>query len=213
MTNLPILSGPSLPPAAGGPPRHLVILLHGLGADGADLISLGQHWARLLPHAAFVAPNAPYPCDMAPYGYQWFSLQDRNPARILAGVQAAAPMLDAFIDRALAEHGLTDKDLGLVGFSQGAMTGLYVASRRKAPCAAVVGYSGALVGADLLASQATARPPVLLVHGDADPIVPFQALGAAEAGLKAAGFDVTAVERPGLGHGIDPEGLLVGGDF
>src|ERR1700731_1345496 len=94
---LPTLSGPSHPPSGGGKPRQLVILLHGLGADGNDLIGLAPVWARILPDAEFVAPNAPFPCDMAPYGYQWFSLQERDPDAILGGVRAAAPMLDAFI--------------------------------------------------------------------------------------------------------------------
>src|SRR6266581_6424649 len=112
------LSGPSRPPLAGGQPRRLVILLHGLGADGNDLIGLAQYWARLLPDAEFLSPNAPFPCDMAPYGYQWFSSQDRSPEAVLAGVRAAAPVLDAFIDEALKERDLADSELALVGFSQ-----------------------------------------------------------------------------------------------
>src|SRR5712691_9791367 len=124
------LSGPSRPPGAGGKPSRLVILLHGLGADGEDLIGLQQYWGRLVPEAAFVAPNAPFPCDMAPYGYQWFSVQDRTPDSVLAGVRAAAPFLDALIDNALTERGLEDSDLALVGFSQGTMMSLFVGLRR-----------------------------------------------------------------------------------
>src|SRR5947208_8561128 len=120
------LSGPTRPPVAGGKPRQLVILLHGLGADGNDLIGLAPVLARLLPDAEFVSPNAPFPCDMAPYGYQWFSLQDRSPEAILGGVRASAPILDAFIDDLLAARGLEEKDLALVGFSQGTMMSLYV---------------------------------------------------------------------------------------
>src|SRR5208283_5197280 len=134
------LSGPSRPPAAGGKPGRLVILLHGLGADGNDLIGLAPYWARLLPDAEFLSPNAPFPCDMAPYGYQWYSSQDRTPEAALAGVRAAAPILDAFIDNALSERGLDDSDLALVGFSQGTVMSLYVGFRRNKSLAGIVGY-------------------------------------------------------------------------
>ncbi len=210
---LPRLTGPSHPPASGGKPRQLVLLLHGLGADGNDLIGLAPYWARLLPEAEFLSPNAPFPCDMGPYGYQWFSLQDRSPMAVLAGVRAAAPILDAAIDAALSERGLAEKDLALVGFSQGTMMSLYVGLRRAAPVAGILGFSGALIGAETLAREIRAKPPVLLVHGDADPIVPFAALGMAEKALAAAGVKVETVTRPGLQHGIDEEGLKRGARF
>lgn len=213
MSDMFALDGPRFGPAAGGRPESLVVLLHGLGADGNDLISLAPYWAQLLPRTEFVSPHAPFPCDMAPYGKQWFSLQDRTPTMILAGVKAAAPILDDFIDAALAERGLTDDRLALVGFSQGTMMSLYVAPRRARPCAAVVGYSGALVGAELLAGEAKSRPPVLLVHGEADEIVPFGAMGAAANGLRAAGVAVETLGRPGLPHSIDDAGLERGGTF
>lgn len=207
------LEGPSEPPASGRAPRQLVILLHGLGADGNDLIGLAGYWRQLLPDAAFVAPNAPFPCDMAPYGYQWFSLQDRTPAMVEAGVRAAAPVLDAFIDESLAALGLDESGLALVGFSQGTMMSLFVALRRARPVAGVLGYSGACVAAEALAGEIRARPRVLLVHGDADEIVPFEMMGAAEAALRENGVMVEAVRRPGLGHGIDQTGLSRGGAF
>jgi len=210
---LPSLSGPSRPPASGGKPRQLVVLLHGLGADGNDLIGLAPYWAKLLPEAEFVSPHAPYPCDMAPFGRQWFSLQDRDPVAILAGVRAAAPMLEAFIDQSLAALGLADGALALVGFSQGTIMSLYVGLRRARPCAGILGYSGALVGAETLAQEIRARPPVLLIHGDADEVVPPQALPRAAAALEAAGVAVEAVTCPGLGHGIDETGLRRGGEF
>ncbi len=210
---LPTLSGPVHKPSSGGAPRRLVILLHGLGADGNDLIGLAPAWAPLLQDAEFVAPNAPFPCDMAPYGFQWFSLQDRSPESILAGVRAAAPMLDAFIDDALAARGLEEKDLALVGFSQGTMMSLYVGLRRARAVAGIIGYSGALIGVETLASEIRARPRVLLVHGDADAMVPFQAMARAAASLEAAGVAVETLARPGLGHGIDEEGLKAGARF
>jgi phospholipase/carboxylesterase len=209
---LPSLSGPSVKPRSGAP-RKLVVLLHGLGADGNDLIGLAPYWAQLQPDAEFISPNAPFPCDMAPMGRQWFSLQSREAEHILAGVRAAAPILDAFLDETLAARGLDDTQMALVGFSQGTMMALYVGLRRAKPLAAVLGYSGVLVGPELLKHELRSRPPVLLVHGDADEIVPVRALPAAVSALKTAGVPVEELLRPGLGHGIDEEGLKRGGAF
>jgi len=203
------LDGPRRAPAAGGAPRELVILLHGLGADGNDLIGLAPHLGRILPHAAFVSPNAPFPCDMAPFGRQWFSLQDRAPQSLLSGVRMAAPILDAFIDRELERHGLHDERLALVGFSQGTMMALHVGLRRARACAQIVGFSGHLVGAETLAEEITCRPPVLLVHGEADEMLPVAALPAAVQALEANAVPVSGHVRPGLGHGIDEQGLLL----
>ncbi|MGE0723866.1 MAG: alpha/beta hydrolase [Alphaproteobacteria bacterium] len=201
------LTGPRRDPAAGGAPQEIVLLLHGLGADGEDLIGLAPYIAQHRPHARFLAPNAPYPCDMAPYGYQWFSLQDRTPAMMLAGAEAAAPLLDSFIDEALAEAALPDDRLVLVGFSQGTMMSLHVAPRRPRAVAGIVGFSGALLAPERLAADARSKPPVLLIHGDADPIVPFQAMAVAERALGEGGFDVRTERRPGLPHSIDEPGI------
>jgi phospholipase/carboxylesterase len=210
---LPSLHGPARPPASGGKPRQLVVLLHGVGADGNDLIGLAPYWAPALPEAEFVSPDAPFPCDMAPYGRQWFSLQDRSPAAILGGVRAAAPILDAFLDEALAARGLEPSQLALVGFSQGTMMSLYVGPRREKALAGIVGYSGALIGADTLVDDVRSRPPVLLIHGDADQIVPPQAFPLAVSGLKGAGLAVEELICPGVGHSIDDAGLRRGGAF
>lgn len=210
---LPTLSGPLHPASSGAKPRQLVVLLHGLGADGNDLIGLAPYWSRILPEAEFVAPNAPFPCDMAPFGYQWFSVQDRSPGPILSGVRAAAPMLDAFIDDALERRGLADKDMVLVGFSQGTMMSLHVGLRRTRQAAGILGYSGRLIGEEALPQEIRSRPRTLLVHGDADPIVPFGSLALAEAALKSLGVPVDTVTRPGLAHGIDEEGLKHGARF
>jgi len=204
------LNGPRLGPASGGPARQLVVLLHGLGADGADLIGLAPHWAEALPDAAFVAPDAPEPCDMAPFGRQWFSLQDRAPARIEAGLRAVTPVLDAFLERELTRHALPPEALALVGFSQGCMLALFAGLRRSRGPAAILGYSGGLFAPETLATEALARPPVLLVHGEADEVVPAARSRAAESALRAAGVPVAALYRPGLGHGIDAEGLAAG---
>ena len=201
------------PPAAGGKPQSLVVLLHGLGANGADLLGLAPYWAALLPHTEFIAPDAPEPCDMAPFGFQWFSLQDRSPLSMMRGVTTAAPVLDAFLDEVLAERGLDDSRLALVGFSQGTMMSLHVGLRRAAAPAGIVGYSGALLAGPELFLQIRARPPVLLVHGDADPVVSIAALDAAAIGLRAVGVTVETIRRPGLGHSIDDVGLERGGAF
>lgn len=204
------LWGPRQEPASGGTAKQLVLLLHGLGADGNDLIGLAPMLAQVLPDAAFVSPHAPEPCDMAPMGYQWFSLQSREPAALLAGVEKARPLLDAFIDSQLEHYGLDDSKLAVIGFSQGTMTALHTLPRREQACACILGYSGMLIAPEKLAAEVRARPPVLLVHGEADEVLPVSALPAAEAGLKAAGFEVESLRRPGLGHGIDEEGLSRG---
>jgi phospholipase/carboxylesterase len=207
------LSGPSRPPASGGRPRRLVVLLHGLGADGNDLIGLAPYWAPLLPEAEFLSPNAPFGCDMAPFGYQWFSSLDRRPAAVLAGVRAAAAILDRFLDSALAERGLGAGDLALVGFSQGAMMSLFVGLRRACPIAGILGYSGRLLAPELLPSELRSRPPVLLVHGTADPLVPYEQLAAAQKALGAAAVPTETLTCPGIGHAIDEAGLRRGGAF
>ena len=210
---MPALTGPSRPPASGGKPSSLVILFHGLGADGNDLIGLAPYWARLLPTAEFLSPNAPFPCDMAPYGYQWYSSQDRTPEAALAGVRAGAPILDAFIDETLAKRGLDDSDLAFVGFSQGTVMSLYVGLRRNKPVAGIVGFSGRLLAPELLANELRSRPPTLLVHGTDDPLIPYTALAEAETALKGVGVPVETVTSVGIGHSIDEEGLRRGGLF
>ena len=207
------LSGPSQPPAAGGKPRRLVILLHGLGADGNDLIGLGRFWARLIPDAEFLSPNAPFPCDLGGYGYQWFSVQDRSRESTLAGVRAAAPVLDAYLDEELKKRDLDESEAALVGFSQGTMMSLYVGLRRERPIAGILGFSGRLIAPELLADEIRSRPPVLLVHGTDDPVVPYESLAAAEAGLKGAAVLVETLSCPGVEHNISQEGLERGGMF
>jgi len=213
MAATPELSGPVHPPASGRPPTRLVLLLHGLGADGNDLIGLAPHWARRLPDAEFVSPHAPFPCDMAPVGRQWFSLRDFSPATIERGVAEAAPILESFIDAELARRGLGDDQLALVGFSQGTMMALHVGLRRSRACAGIVGYSGMLVAPERLKAEIRSKPPILLVHGDADELIPVDALHEATRAIAEAGAAAEWHICPGLGHGIDEKGLELGGRF
>ncbi len=213
MTTAFDLDGPRYGPASGQAPKQLVVLLHGLGADGNDLISLAPYFAQVLPEAAFVSPHALFPCDMAPFGRQWFSLQERTPETMLGGVRMAAPVLDGFLDAELEKAGLTAERLALVGFSQGTMMALHVGLRRAANLATIVGFSGALLAPELLPGEIVSRPPVLLVHGAADEVVPAQALPAAVAALEANRVPVTHELRPGLGHSIDERGLQLAMGF
>ena len=211
------LDGPRLLPRAQGPARQLVVLLHGYGADGNDLIEIGRAWQELLPHAAFVSPHAPEPCAEAPVGRQWFPLTFRDPQERWRGVNAAAPGIERFLDAELARHRLDAAALALVGFSQGTMMALHVGLRRRDAPAAIVGYSGLLAlpeqGPDALAREISARPPVLLVHGSDDDLIPAQALFAAAEGLAALSVPVEWHLSHGVGHGIDIEGLRHGGKF
>jgi len=207
------LSGPSYGPVAGGAPRQVVVLLHGVGADGNDLIGLAPDLAQVLPHAEFISPDAPQPFDMAPFGRQWFRFTGMEPEELLAGVTSTVGILDAFLTHVLEARGLTEADMALIGFSQGSSMALHVAPRRPRALAGVLAYSGFLAGNALSAEEVTSRPPVLLVHGEADPIVPFEAMGLAEQALKTAGVPVQAIARPGLAHGIDEEGLRLGAAF
>jgi len=207
------LTGPSLSPKSGRPPRQVVIFLHGLGADGDDLIGLAPYFAEVLPEAEFLSPHAPYPCDMAPYGRQWFSLQDFSHDAMLRGLTGVKPVFDSYLDAVLESRGLTDADLALVGFSQGTMLSLHGTLRRSRPIAALLGFSGMLVAPDRLMAEIAVRPPVMLIHGDQDPVVPFAAMDLANRALEALAVPVISLARPGLGHSIDDEGLVRGIGF
>jgi phospholipase/carboxylesterase len=208
-----ILDGPLALPAAGGDARSMVIFLHGYGSNGDDLIGLAPYWRDALPHTVFLSPNAPEACPGAPDGYQWWALGDLSPTARAAGVRQPAAVLNAYIEAQLARFGLAEDRLALVGFSQGTMMALHVGPRREQRLAGIVGFSGMLADPDALAAEARSKPPVLLIHGDADTVLPVSALGAAETTLRAQGFEVTAHISPGLGHGVDAMGLRLGGEF
>lgn len=202
-----LLSGPGFEPVSGGAPKQLVVFLHGRGANGDDLIGLAPILAEAFPDAAFLSPDAPLRLEGFVSGFQWFDASSRDPEHMAAGVRAAAPAIDAFLDHHLNLLGLADRDLALFGFSQGCRMALHVGLRRAQAPAAILGFSGSLAAPGSLAAEITSRPPVLLVHGDADDIVPYASLAEAESALREVGVPVTAITRSGLGHGIDNEGL------
>ncbi len=202
------LSGPTLA-AARGPATHLLVLVHGYGADGQDLIGLASHWQGLLPTVAFAAPNAPMRIPGGP-GYQWFPITRIDPHEMKKGVEMAGPALDAYLDGELARLGLGPDRLILAGFSQGTMLSLHLGCRRAIKPAAIVGFSGLLPGPP---PPDQAIPPILLTHGDSDTVIPPQAMFLAASQLGVAGAAVQWHLARGMGHGIDPEGLMLAGEF
>ncbi|WP_306148203.1 MULTISPECIES: alpha/beta hydrolase [unclassified Roseibium] len=209
----PSLDGPRLAPLSGGAAEQLVVILHGYGADGTDLIDLGRAWQQALPNAAFVAPNAPEPLPFEAFGgRQWFALEERTPREYEIGAQAAQPVLDRFLDAELNSLGLNDAALALVGFSQGAMMTFQAGLRRKTPPACLMAYSGLLPRVATLPIL-PAPPPTLIVHGADDDVVPAYHLEAARTALAQAGVTVDAHCLDDLGHGIDKRGLILGRQF
>jgi phospholipase/carboxylesterase len=202
------LKGPERP-AASGRSDSLVILLHGYGADGNDLIGLAEPLAPHLPGTRFAAPNAPEPCRNNPMGFQWFPipwLDGSSEADSLVSAGRACAALDGYLD-AVAAAGTPPGRTVLFGFSQGTMMALQVGLRRAEPVAGIVGFSGRLLFPERLPREIVSRPPVLLVHGDEDPMVPVAHLQEAAAALTAAGVEVRTHISRGVGHGIAPDGL------
>ena len=211
------LEGPRLN-AQSGTTRQLVIILHGYGADGADLISLGRQWQQFLPDAEFVAPNAPQFCQNPPMGYQWFPLKVTEqgvvstPEERLRGAQETTPILEHFIQDELSRTGLDRSSLALVGFSQGAMMALHVGLGPEDAPAAIVSFSGMLLG-KVEARADRSLPPVFLAHGSLDQIVPFKAMELTKDVLVEEKCEVTGYVEEGIGHGIDGEATWLAGEF
>lgn len=207
------LTGLRWGPASKGAAQQLVVLCHGVGADAHDLIDLAPTWSRALPDALFVAPDAPEPYDQGPTGRQWYSLQDRAPAVLDAGARRATPLLLSYIDAELEFAGLAPDAVAMMGFSQGAMMVLHAGLRRRTPPRGILAYSGALLDTPALAAECTGHPPVLLVHGEQDEVVPFSRATAAESVLNRIGIPLQTLWCPRLGHGIDDAGLSAGALF
>ncbi len=208
-----MLDGPRLAPASGGRPTSLVVLLHGYGSNGDDLISLAPLIQPMLPDAAFVAPNAPGLLPHMAAAYQWWPIQTFSAAERAQGATSAAPGIDDFLTRELAASDLEDDRLLLVGFSQGTMMALHVALRRPKRIAGVIGFSGMLVAPERLQDEIRSRPPVLLVHGTADDVVPFRSLDLAQSALRAASVVVETHVSQGIAHTVGPDGLSAAAAF
>ncbi len=207
------LTGPRHAPRSGGAPKSLVILCHGYGSNGDDLIGLAPHWAFALPDTAFVAPNAPEGVPGMAGAYQWFGVSSLDPKIMADGANIAGPMLDAFIDEELARTGLGADRLALVGFSQGTMLALHVGLRRKEQIAGILGYSGALAAPELLAEQMLSKPQVQLIHGDADDVLPVAFSVKAMETLRENGVPTRWHISHGIAHSIGQDGLSIGGNF
>ncbi|MTI42478.1 phospholipase/carboxylesterase [Roseibium hamelinense] len=205
------LNGPSFGPQSGSSPKQLVVILHGYGADGRDLIDLGRAWTAVLPDAIFIAPDAPEPLPFDGFGgRQWFALADRDIREYRLGVESAAPALHRFLDSQLQLQNLNNKDLVLVGFSQGAMMALYTGLTRMSPPAGILAYSGVFAGPGSVSKPA---PPIKIIHGAEDDVVSPDFLQAAEQQLVDMGVAVETHLLHGLGHGIDERGMVLGGRF
>jgi len=211
------IEGPELPPKSGNEPKQLVILLHGYGSNGDDLISLAPEFQNILPDAHFISPNAPYKCEMAtpmmPSSYQWFSLLSHDPISMYEGAVGASDILNNYIDEQLSRFELSEKDLALIGFSQGTMMSLHTGLRKEKEIAGILGYSGSLLEAEPIENHIKSKPPICLIHGVVDPVVPFISMGNAEKSLKKLSVKVTTHARPMLAHGIDFEGIEIGKKF
>ena len=202
------LAGPILAPLSGDPPRHLVVLLHGYGADGEDLIGLGQHWAPTFPDALFAAPNAPARCAQNPFGFEWFPIDFEQMGESVAlGVPSAAPVVVGYLEDLWSRTGLGPAETILSGFSQGAMLALHAGLGLPVPLGGIVSFSGALVPPPGYGSGTLPRPPVCLVHGDLDQVVDPRLTAEAAASLEARGYDVSLHVSRGVAHGISPDGL------
>ena len=208
-----MIDGPRITPAAGGKPNSLVVFLHGYGADGNDLIGIGRDWQHTLPHAAFVSPNAPELCPGTPMGRQWFPLTMRDASEFARGVGRARPALDVFLDAELERHGLDESACALVGFSQGTMMALHVGPQRRKRLAGILGFSGLLADPTALRGSPVEKPPVLLIHGDSDDLLPVAAIFQAAEGLAAADIPVEWHISRGIPHRIGPDGIELGRAF
>jgi phospholipase/carboxylesterase len=209
------LSGPMLPPQSGNAPTQAVVLLHGYGSDGADLIGLAPHWQSALPDALFVSPNAPEPCSGNPFGFQWFALDyvDDRVANRQIGLPRARPVLVEFLNDLWTQTGIAPENTILAGFSQGAMMALHVGLSLDKPLMGVIAFSGAFVPPEGFGIEPYAKPPVCLVHGDMDQVVNPALSADADVALRHAGYDVSYHVSEGVGHGIAPDGLAFAGDF
>lgn len=207
------LSGPVKLPNSNVKPNNLIIFLHGVGADGNDLIGLAPEFAEIFPNSVFLSPNAPFEYDMYPAGYQWFSLQDRNENSMFEGIKNAIPILKEYIDENLTKYDLKYKDLILIGFSQGTMMALQLAPRLESSCHSVIGFSGAFLKSEILKEEIKSKPPILLIHGDIDQVIPVASHTIAVTSLKNIGLSVESHVLYNLAHSINMKAIDLAKNF
>lgn len=204
-----ILTGPRKD-AISGNTDSLVIFLHGYGSDGNDLIGIADSLAEHLPNTTFLSPNAPQRCVNNPMGYQWSPiprLDGSTEEAAQAGQVEAVKLLNAYLDEVAISEGTGPERTIIFGFSQGTMMALHVGPRRTKPFAGIAGFSGRLLYPELLETEMKSKPPILLVHGDSDEMVPPASLPKAADALTKAGFEVFTHISKNTGHGIAPDGL------
>ena len=203
------INGPSILPVSGNKAKQLVIFCHGYGADGTDLLGLANYFQQALPDAYFISPNAPENCAMNPSGYQWFDFTSNDPVLIWSKLITAGVILNKFIDEKLEDLNLTDKDLSLVGFSQVTMMSLHVGLRREKSMNAIVGFSGRIIREDTLNNELKSKPPIYLIHGDQDPMVPYKDTINAAKILKKHNVEVQTHISKNTQHSIAEDGLEI----
>ena len=201
------LTGPELSAKNGNSPKQLILLLHGIGKTGQELSNVAEKARNIFPNAYFICPNAPYPHDNGSDGYQWFSIKDMSEASLLKGLNNSMKLLNGLVNAQLDKFKLKEKDLAVVGFSQGSMVALHTFLRRSNPVASLVGFSGTIVSPYLLNKELKSKPNVLLVHGKEDPIVPFKYLRLTYQSLRSLGLDVKKCIYSDLGHSINIHGI------
>lgn len=200
-----MLAGPELSTKTGNKPKKIILFLHGVGADGNDLIDIAHVLAPLFPDAHFLSPNAPFQYDMAPFGYQWFNFRDTSEENLLNGLNKAMPHLNEFVDHQLKRFNLTEQDLAVIGFSQGSMIALHTFPRRAKPIALIAGLSGALIAPNLLEKELKSKPQILLMHGEKDQVVPIKFMKLSSTALSRLGFDIKTHTYHSLEHNINQE--------
>jgi len=200
-----MLNGSELAPKNGNKPKQLILLLHGVGADGDNLLDIAKTLSPKFPDAYFISPNAPHSYDMAPFGYQWFSLGDTSEEALLQGLNDAMPHLNEFVDHQLKRFELTEKNLAVIGFSQGTILALHTFPRRSKPIALIAGLSGTLIAPYLLEKELKSKPNILFMYGEKDQVLPVKYMKLASQSLKNLGFDIKTNVYPDLEHSINQE--------
>ncbi len=205
-----MLTGPEIRPRSGNPPKRIILLFHGLGVSGYNLIDIAGVMNRFIPDTHFIAPNAPYPYDLgtaSPNEYQWFSRRLRTEEAAVEGLRNLEPIVNEFVDKQLEKFGLKEENMAVLGFSQGTMVALHCFLRRSKPIALIAGFSGSLIAPQLLSKELKSKPPVVLFHGEDDEVLPINLMYDAGKALKDAGIDVETHSYSNLAHSIGQEGF------